>query len=85
MARKRRARGVHTTVLVQGDTLGGGLESVLPFHRVIFERSAQAGFPEVLFNLFPGMGGWNFTIRKAGFAVANDMMLSGRLFTAEQL
>ncbi len=78
-------RGVHTTVLVQGDTLGGGLESVLPFHKVIFERSAQAGFPEVLFNLFPGMGAWNFTIRKAGFAVANEMILSGRLYTAEQL
>ena len=69
-------RGVHTTVLVQGDTLGGGLESVLPFHKVIFERSAQAGFPEVLFNLFPGMGAWQFTIRKAGFAVANDMILT---------
>ena len=78
-------RGVHTTVLVQGDTLGGGLESVLPFHKVIFERSAQAGFPEVLFNLFPGMGGWNFTIRKAGFSVANEMILSGRLYTADQL
>ena len=77
--------GVHTTVLVQGDTLGGGLESVLPFHKVIFERSAQAGFPEVLFNLFPGMGGWNFTIRKAGFSIANEMILSGRLYTAEQL
>ena len=77
--------GVHTTVLVQGDTLGGGLESVMPFHKIIFERSAQAGFPEVLFNLFPGMGAWNFTIRKAGFAVANEMILSGRLYTAEQL
>lgn len=78
-------RGVHTTVLVQGDTLGGGLESVLPFHKVIFERSAQAGFPEVLFNLFPGMGAWNFTIRRAGFAVANEMILSGKLYTAEEL
>ena len=78
-------RGVHTTVLVQGDTLGGGLESVMPFHKVIFERSAQAGFPEVLFNLFPGMGAWNFVIRKAGFAVANEMILSGKLYTAEQL
>ena len=78
-------RGVHTTVLVQGDTLGGGLESVMPFHKVIFERSAQAGFPEVLFNLFPGMGAWNFTIRKAGFAIANEMILSGRLYTADQL
>lgn len=79
------ARGVHTTVLVQGDTLGGGLESVLPFHKVIFERSAQAGFPEVLFNLFPGMGAWNFVVRKAGFAIANEMILSGRLYTADQL
>ena len=77
--------GVHTTVLVQGDTLGGGLESVMPFHRVIFERSAQAGFPEVLFNLFPGMGAWHFTIRKAGYSVANEMILSGKLYTADQL
>jgi len=77
--------GIYTTVLVQGDTLGGGLESVLPFHKVIFERSAQAGFPEVLFNLFPGMGAWDFTIRKAGFAVANEMILSGRLYGAEEL
>jgi DSF synthase len=77
--------GVHTTVLVQGDTLGGGLESVMSFHKVIFERGAQAGFPEVLFNLFPGMGAWSFVIRRAGFAIANEMILSGALYTAEQL
>ncbi len=77
--------GIHTTVLSQGDTLGGGLESVLPFHKVIFEKSAQAGFPEVLFNLFPGMGAWDFTIRRAGFAVANEMILSGRLYSADEL
>jgi len=73
------------SLMVFGNALGGGLESVLPFHKVIFERGATAGFPEVLFNLFPGMGAWQFTIRKAGFAVANDMILSGRLYTAEQL
>ncbi len=78
-------RGIHTTVLAEGDTLGGGLESVLPFQRIIFERSAQAGFPEVLFNLFPGMGAWNFTIRRAGFTVANEMVLSGKLYSAEEL
>ena len=77
--------GIHTTVLSAGDTLGGGLESILPINKVIFERSAQAGFPEVLFNLFPGMGAWDFTIRKAGFAVANEMILSGRLYSAEEL
>ena len=77
--------GVHTTALVQGDTLGGGLESALLHHSVIFERSAQAGYPEVLFNLFPGMGAWNLTIRKAGYAVASDMVLSGKIYTADQL
>ena len=78
-------RGIRTTVLAQGDTLGGGLESVLPFQNIVFERSAQAGFPEVLFNLFPGMGAWNFTIRRAGFTVANEMVMSGKLYSAEQL
>jgi DSF synthase len=77
--------GVHTTALVQGDTLGGGLESALLHHNVIFERSAQAGFPEVLFNLFPGMGAWHLTIRKVGMVVATDMILSGQIYTADQL
>jgi DSF synthase len=76
---------VHTTALVQGDTLGGGLESALLHHNVIFERSAQAGFPEVLFNLFPGMGAWHLAIRKAGMLVATDMILSGQIYTADQL
>ena len=77
--------GIHTVALAQGDTLGGGLESVLPFHRVVFEKSTQAGFPEVLFNLFPGMGAWDFTVRRAGMAVASELILSGRLFSADEL
>jgi DSF synthase len=79
------SRGVHTIALLQGDALGGGLEAALSFHKIVAERDVQAGFPEVLFNLFPGMGAWNFTIRKAGFTVANDMILSGRLYAAEEL
>lgn len=79
------SRGIHTIAMLQGDALGGGLEAALSFHKIIAERDVQAGFPEVLFNLFPGMGAWNFTIRKAGFTVANDMILSGRLYSADEL
>ena len=52
---------------------------------MIFERHAQAGYPEVLFNLFPGMGAWHLTIGKGGFGIANDMILSGQIYTADQL
>ena len=78
-------RGIHTVALVQGDALGGGLESALFNHTVIFERGAQAGFPEILFNLFPGMGAWNLVTRKANYSVANEMILSGRVYTADQM
>jgi DSF synthase len=48
-------RGIHTLALIKGDALGGGLECVLPMHRVVMECGASAGFPETLFNLYPGM------------------------------
>ena len=46
-----------TISLVQGDALGGGFEAALAGDVVIAEKSAQFGFPEVMFNLFPGNGG----------------------------
>ena len=78
-------RGVHTVVLVQGTTLGGGLESTLPFHHVIFEESAKAGFPEVRFNLFPGMGAWHFMMRKSSETIAKKLILGGAPHAASQL
>lgn len=78
-------RDIHTLALVQGDALGGGLECVLPIHKVIVERGAVAGFPEALFNLYPGMGAWNFTARRCGTRVATDMVLSGKSYGADEL
>jgi DSF synthase len=31
------------------------------------------------------MGGWNLAIRRGGFNVANDLILSGQIYTADQL
>lgn len=78
-------REIHTLALVKGDALGGGLESILPIHRIVMERQAEAGFPEALFNLYPGMGAWNFTSRRAGTGVATKMILSGGIYKAEEL
>lgn len=76
---------VITIALVQGDALGGGFEAALACNMVIAERSAKFGFPEVLFNLFPGMGAYNFLFRRVGGATAEKMILSGRVYSAEEM
>ena len=48
--------------MVQGDALGGGFECALASDLIIAEESAQMGFPEILFNLFPGMGAYSLLV-----------------------
>ena len=74
-----------TISLIQGDALGGGFESAVSANVVIAERGSKIGLPEVLFNLFPGMGAFSLLSRKIGFAAAEKMIMSGELYTAEQL
>ena len=74
-----------TISLVQGDALGGGFEAALSSNVIIAERGVKMGLPEVLFNLFPGMGAYSLLSRKIGFAAAEKMILSGCLYSAEQL
>jgi DSF synthase len=74
-----------TIALVQGDALGGGLEGVLSFNVVVAEKSVKFGLPEILFNLFPGMGAFSFLSRKIGMARAQNMILGGRIYSATEL
>src|ERR1700722_11042212 len=55
---------VVTIALVQGDALGGGFEHALSFDLIVAERSAKLGLPEILFNMFPGMGAYSFLSRR---------------------
>ena len=43
------------------------------------------GFPEILFNLFPGMGAYSLVARKIGPTLAEKMILSGKIYSAEEL
>lgn len=74
-----------TIGLVQGDALGGGLECALSYDLIVAERSSKIGLPEILFNLFPGMGAYSFLSRRIGAAAAEKMILSGRIYSAEEL
>jgi DSF synthase len=71
--------------LVQGQALGGGFETALSCDVIIAERSSQIGFPEILFNLFPGMGAYNLLARRIGPALAERIILSGKTYTAGEL
>lgn len=76
---------VITIALVQGEALGGGFEAALSSNVIVAERSARFGLPEILFNLFPGMGAFTFLSRRIAPGLAERMILSGEIYTAEQL
>jgi DSF synthase len=71
--------------LVQGDALGGGFECALASDVIIAEESAQLGFPEILFNLFPGMGAYSLLERRIGRRVTEELILSGKMLPAYKL
>ena len=71
--------------LVQGDALGGGFECALASDLIVAEESAQLGFPEILFNLFPGMGAYSLLSRRIGMRAAEELILSGRILPARTL
>jgi DSF synthase len=74
-----------TISLVQGDALGGGFEAALTSDVIVAEESAQMGLPEILFNLFPGMGAYSLLSRRIGMRAAEELILSGKVLSASEL
>jgi DSF synthase len=71
--------------LIQGDALGGGFEGALCCNVIVAERSSRMGFPEILFNTFPGMGAYSIISRRLSPAVAERLIMSGKVHTAEEM
>jgi DSF synthase len=74
-----------TVALVEGDALGGGFECALSASVLVATESSRMGFPEILFNLFPGMGAYSFLARKIGRRSAEELICDGNLYTGRQL
>lgn len=74
-----------TVSLVQGECLGGGFEAALSSQVLIAERNARFGFPEIMFNLFPGMGAVSFIQRRTNERIADELTSSGRIYSPEEL
>jgi len=74
-----------TISLVQGDALGGGFETALSSDVIVAEESAMMGLPEILFNLFPGMGAYSLLARRSSPRIAEELILSGKILPATKL
>jgi len=74
-----------TISLVRGNALGGGFEIALSGDVIIAEHSAMMGFPEILFNCFPGMGAYQTLASRIGLHKAHKLISSGNLYSAEEL
>jgi DSF synthase len=77
--------GAHSIALVQGDALGGGFEAALSCHTIVAEEGVGMGLPEVLFDLFPGMGAYSFLCKRIPPHQAERLMLSGDIHGSDEL
>lgn len=76
---------ITTISLIQGECLGGGFEAALSSDVLVAERHARFGFPEILFNLFPGMGAYSFLERRIGQRATEALITSGKIYAASEM
>jgi enoyl-CoA hydratase/carnithine racemase len=69
---------------VNGVAVGGGLELALACDIIIAADHARFGLPEPRVGLFAGAGGIHRLARQLPFKVAMGLLLTGRLFGAEE-
>jgi DSF synthase len=74
-----------TLSAVNGRCLGGGFEGALVTDFLIVERNAKLGLPEIAFNAFPGMGAVSLLTRRAGPALAEQIISSGSIYSGQEM
>lgn len=67
-----------TLAALNGPAVGLGVSLILPFDRIIVTPDVCLTLGFIKFGLVPEMGASNYLPRRVGFAVASDLLLTGR-------
>lgn len=70
--------------LLNGLTLGGGLELALCADEIYALPDAQFSFPETGIGIYPGLGGTQRTVRRTGRGIAKYLIYTGEMLSAVQ-
>jgi enoyl-CoA hydratase/carnithine racemase len=69
---------------VNGHAIGAGLCLALACEARVIAETSKLGLTFTKLGLHPGMGATLFLPRLAGFGIAQDLLISGRIFSAEE-
>ena len=84
VARRLAELPMPTIAAIEGNALGGGLELALCCDLRIASERARLGLPEVRLAVTPGAGGTQRLPRVVGAARAKELILTGRVLTADE-